>query len=120
MSEPKKSIKELVAEQVASSGETVKDRVVDILTSQVIDKRVTQIQKGLELQEAASKELSSIRPDKTFDPEGKVLSEFFTADKLGQKKKAQEKYDRITRALNSALDEGNYEQLQNLAKGDPV
>lgn len=118
MGEPKKSIKELVAERIAGSGGVRISRVVDILAEQVLDKQVEQLKKGLELKDEAEKALSTIKPDKQLHPEtGAVLQEFFTPQKLGEKRKAQEKLDRITKALNLAIDDGNFEQLSNLVKG---
>jgi hypothetical protein len=117
MNEPKKSIKELVSESLAGSGAERIRRVVDILTEQTLEVQVKQILKGKELLEAAEKELSNIRPDKTLNAQGETVSEFFTPEKFGLKRKVTEKVNQLTQALNKAIDEGDFDQLSKLTKG---
>jgi hypothetical protein len=122
MSEPKKSIKELVAESLAGSSDERKRRVVEHLTEQALVVQVNQILKGKELLETAEKDLANIRPDKTFTPAGELIAETFTQDKLNQQRKAKEKVTQLTQALDKALDEGNFDQLAKLVKsggGEP-
>lgn len=115
--EGKKSIKELVAENLASANDERKSRVVELLAEQTKDKQVQMIVKGIEAKEQADKELANIRPSRTFNSDGTMASEFFTQEGLGQRKKAQEKCAQLTQALDKAIDEGNFEQLGKLVKG---
>ena len=106
------SLKETVAEKIAALGPVVQEAVATELANQVKDKRVKAVLAALSLKDETEKELKKIKPEQTFDAEGKVASEFFTKANNEARKKAQEKLAKIEKALNDALGETpNYENL---------
>jgi hypothetical protein len=99
------TIKETVAGKIASLGPAVESSVVDVLAEQVKEKRVKAVLAGLDLKEAAEKELKKIKPDQQqYDGENKLVSETYSKSAIENKKKAEEKVANIEKALNSALD----------------
>lgn len=107
------TLKETVAEKIASLGPVVHEAVATALADQVKEKRVKAVLTALNLKEETEKELKKIKPEQTFDGEGKVASEFYTKANNDLRKKAQEKLTKIEKALNEALDpeKPNYENL---------
>lgn len=107
------TLKETVAEKIAGLGPVVHEAVATALADQVKEKRVKAVLTALNLKEETEKELKKIKPEQTFDAEGKVASEFFTKANNETRKKAQEKLTKIEKALNEALDpeKPNYDNL---------
>jgi hypothetical protein len=107
------TLKETVAEKIASLGPVVQEAVATALADQVKEKRVKAVLTALNLKEEKEKELKKIKPEQTFDGEGKVASEFYTKANNDLRKKTQEALTKIEKALNEALDpeKPNYENL---------
>ena len=107
------SLKETVAEKIAGLGPVVQEAVATALADQVKEKRVKAVLTALNLKEEKEKELKKIKPEQTFDGDGKVVSEFFTKPNNEARKKAQEAITKIEKALNEALDpeKPNYDNL---------
>ena len=98
------SIKETVAERIAALGPQVQDGVVSVLVEQVKDTRVKAILTALNLIEEAQKELKKIKPEQTFGPDNKLVSEYYTKANMESKKKTEEKVAKIEAALVLATD----------------
>lgn len=96
------SLKETIAERVASLGPAVQEGVITVLVDQVKDKRVKAILTGLNLLEEKQKELKKIKPTQTFDAEGKVASETFSKGDNETRKKTNESIAKIEKALEKA------------------
>ena len=107
------TLKETVAEKVAGLGPVVHEAVASALADQVKEKRVKAVLTGLNLKEEKEKELKKIKPEQTFDGEGKVVSEFYTKPNFESRKKVVETLAKIEKALNEALDptSPNYDNL---------
>src|ERR1700675_956699 len=106
------TLKEQIAERVASLGPAVQEGVVATLVDQVKDKRVKAVLTVLNLLEEAQKELKKIKPEQSFDAEGKVASEFYTKANNDSRKKTTEKIAKMEAALGLALGENpNFEKL---------
>jgi hypothetical protein len=107
------TLKETVAEKIAGLGPVVHEAVATALADQVKEKRVKAVLTALNLKEEKEKELKKIKPEQTFDGEGKVASEFYTKANNELRKKTQEALTKIEKALNEALDpeKANYENL---------
>ena len=107
------TLKETVAEKIASLGPVVQEAVATALADQVKEKRVKAVLTALNLKEEKEKELKKIKPEQTFDGEGKVASEFYTKANNDLRKKTSEALTKIEKALNEALDpeKPNYENL---------
>jgi hypothetical protein len=119
------TLKETVAEKIAGLGPVVHEAVATALADQVKEKRVKAVLTALNLKEEKEKELKKIKPEQTFDGEGKVASEFYTKSNNDLRKKTQESLTKIEKALNEALDpeKPNYENLfkvvQNKGGAEP-
>jgi hypothetical protein len=98
------TLKETIAERVAALGPAVQEGVVTVLVEQVKDKRVKAVLTALSLLEEKQKELKKIKPEQTFDGEGKVASEFYTKANNELRKKTTEAITKIEKALEKALD----------------
>lgn len=107
------TLKETVAEKIAALGPQVHEAVASALADQVKEKRVKAVLTALNLKEEKEKELKKIKPEQTFDAEGKVVSEFYTKPNFEARKKVVETVAKIEKALNEALDpeKPNYENL---------
>jgi len=74
--------------------------------------------RALTLLEDTQKELKKIKPEQTFDGDGKVLTEFYTKATTEARKKLTEKTARIEAALAQALSETpNFEKLFAATQG---
>lgn len=119
------TLKETVAEKIAGLGPVVHEAVATALADQVKEKRVKAVLTALNLKEETEKELKKIKPEQTFDGDGKVVSEFYTKANFETRKKTTEKLAKIEKALNEALDpeKPNYENLfkvvQNKGAAEP-
>ena len=119
------TLKETVAEKIAGLGPVVHEAVASALADQVKEKRVKAVLTALSLKEETEKELKKIKPEQTFDGDGKVVSEFYTKTNFESRKKTTEKLAKIEKALNEALDpeKPNYENLfkvvQNKGAAEP-
>ena len=111
------TLKEQIAERVASLGPAVQEGVVATLVDEVKDKRVKAVLTVLNLLEEAQKELKKIKPEQSFDAEGKVASEFYTKANNDSRKKTTEKIAKMEAALGLALGENpNFEKLFAVAQ----
>jgi hypothetical protein len=112
------TLKEQVAERIATLGPTVQDGVVSVLVEQVKEKRIKAVLTALSLLEDTQKELKKIKPEQTFDGDGKVLTEFYTKATTEARKKLTEKITKIETALTQALSETpNFEKLFAVTQG---
>lgn len=116
-------IKELVANKIAQSGTTVANMVTDMLVSKEIEKRSQAIIASLVALEKVEKDLVSVsKPDvnELLDAEGKVVQPAaYSKSKLEQIKKAKEKVENLTKAINNCLEtntKDSYSKLENLIK----
>ena len=116
-------IKELVASKIAESGTTVANMVTDMLVNKEIEKRSQAIIASLVALEKVEKDLTSIsKPDvnELLDAEGKVIQPAaYSKSKLEQIKKAKEKVENLTKAINTCLEtntKDSYSKLENLIK----
>lgn len=96
------SLKETVAERVAALGPAVQEGVIGVLVEQTKDKRVKAILAAISLLEEKQKELKKIKPEQTFDADGKVSSEYFTKANNETRKKTGEQIAKIEKALERA------------------
>jgi hypothetical protein len=99
------SIKDSVAERVASLGPTVQEGVVTVLVEQEKEKRVKAILGAMNLISDTQKELKKIKPDQTFDKDNKLVAETFSKSNMEAKKKLEEKITKVETALAQATSE---------------
>jgi hypothetical protein len=97
------TLKEQVAERIATLGPTVQDGVVSVLVEQVKEKRIKAVLTALTLLEENGKAMKKIKPEQTFGTDHKVVTEFFTKANMEARKKLEESTAKIERALEKAL-----------------
>lgn len=109
-----------IAERLASSGETVKNLVIDLLVQKEVDLRVNQISAALVNLTKLETQLSRTdRPDiKTYNKDGSVASELYSDARIKEINSAKKKIDSIRNAINTALEKGDYEPLNKLNGSD--
>lgn len=110
---------EAVAKKVAElGGQLVEDQVVDTLVDREVTKRSEALVKVIDLLQQAEKELGKVRPDlKAYDAKGGVVSENWSKKQLDEKSKVQKKVEKLTQAINKALDKKDFGDVYNLASG---
>jgi hypothetical protein len=113
------TLKEQIAERIATLGPAVQEGVVSTLVDQVKEKRVKAVLSALSLLEETQKELKKVKPEQTFDGDGKVLTEFYTKTNMEARKKLVEKVAKIETALATALqsEAPNFEKLFAVTQG---
>lgn len=116
------SVQIKVAESIANITPKVEDQVVEVLVERELEKRATAIVKAMDTLSKFEGELKKIRPDQTsFSETGEKISETYSKAKLEEKNKLQQKIDKNTKAINKALETGDYQDVYNLNKqgGEP-
>ncbi len=114
------SVKELVAEGLASSTAVVRSRVIEALVLEEQDKRVKAVLKVIQNLDQTRKDGFKLKPDvMTYDRDGKVASEGYTKTTTDAIKANQELISKLEGALNEALDESspNFEKVLKLGSG---
>lgn len=104
-----------VTDRIRNSGAAVREQVVTALVDKEINDRAGLIQKVLDMRKAAELDLrkASKADIETFDAEGKQ-SLAFSKDQVKARKDAQEKLDKIDKALDKALGDNDFSKLKEL------
>jgi biopolymer transport protein ExbB/TolQ len=110
-----KTIQETVAEKIAGSGPDVLNIVVDKLAEIEISKRVEAITKSISKQDQLEKELKKIdaKNDVITYVEGKEVQSM-SKTRFEEIKKAKEKLDGLTKAMDTALSSNTAEAYTKL------
>jgi hypothetical protein len=114
-------LKEIVADKLKDSSETIKDFVVESLYRDEIKRRGEIVIKAISLQENLNKELAKIdKADQVFkDKEGKIITEAYSQDKLNNINKAKEKVTKMNSLLDKCLADcllEDYNKLEEFMK----
>lgn len=118
MAKQVKDIRVAVGEQLAKIAPRVETEVVEAIVDKGVEKRVNALISCLDKLETADKELSKLGPDDVkYDDKGAKTDEFFTKKRVDERAKAQGKINKLTNAINKALDKGDYSDVYNLAAG---
>jgi hypothetical protein len=106
-----------VAEQLASLSPKVEEKVVEALTKRELDKRSEAVVKVLDFLSRLEIDSKKLGPDLlTFDAEGKRTSEAYSKSRTEERKKTNERIEKLTKSLIKALDNNDYGDLYSLAK----
>lgn len=101
-------INDAVAEKIKALSEPVFDRVVDSLVEREASRRTDAIVKVMDKIDSAQRELRKIKPDvgPFYDEEGNLIegSAKWTKAKLEERKKAQEKINKMQNAVEKAIE----------------
>lgn len=114
------SVQIKVAEQIASLGPSIEDKVVDVLVTREKDKRSEALVKALDLHAQAEKDLKKIKPDQAYMNEKGETTQMFSKAQLDKLNQAKKKVDRHANAINKALEKKDFNDVYNLANGKPV
>src|SRR5882672_9268512 len=106
------SVQVKVAEQLSAISPKVEDKVVDALVSRELTKRSDALVQVMDLLAKAEKDHRKLGPDqKTFDEKGTVTGESFSQGRTTERKKSQQRIDKLTGALTMALEKGEYNNV---------
>lgn len=115
----KMNINEKVAEQIASAGNEIAERVINLLAEKDKEKRVLVLVQAIGELDTMNKELTKIKADQlSFDSEGKPVSETWSKAKLDERNSKTGKRDKLEAAINLALEKNDFGALFNRAKND--
>lgn len=117
------SVQIKIAESIANISPKVEDQVVEVLVERELEKRSNAIVKAMDTLSKFEVDLKKIRPDQTsFSETGEKVSETYSKVKLEEKNKLLQKLDKNTKAINKALETGDYQDVYNLNKqgGEPA
>jgi len=99
------SLRDAVDEAIAKSGQTVVDRVKGHYVDTEIKRRADMLVAGVNLLREADLDLRKIdKPDVNhFSADGSAVNSFYTKGTLDKVKKAKERIERLTKALDAVL-----------------
>jgi hypothetical protein len=111
------TLNEEVSAVIKSSGPVVRQSVIDKFVDEEIKRRSDLLTRLVIAINAFRKQGSKFKPDLvTYDGDGKVTSEGWTKGLLDQKKKFTEKLDKADKAFEKALNDGDYNNVENVIK----
>lgn len=110
-----KSIREMVAEKLASLGPGIEDRVVDLLTEKELVRRTDLVLASIQKLDGLERDSQKLTEDQQFyDSTGAVTSKSFSKQRFEERKKNAEQQQKVQRALEAALDKNDWSQLPNV------
>lgn len=107
--------KEIKNELLAQNG-SVREAYIEKEVASKLATRVALVEKSFVELNNIKKELAKIKPDVSYDESGKVAASYYTKDQVDAKKKANERYNKIEKAISKAFDTADYADLENLVK----
>lgn len=115
------SVQIKVAEQVASLGPAIEDKVVDVMVSRERDKRSEALVRVLDLHAQAEKDLKKVKPDLSYMNDKGETTQMFSKPQIETLNKAKKRVENIASAINKALEKKDFGNVYNLAQGkEPV
>ena len=113
-------INQKVAERIAGSNEKIQESVVEHLASKELERRTNAVIKVFAELAALEKEVSKIKPDlPQYDSNGDLVVENWSKAKLDERNKKIDKKNKLTAALDKALDKNDFSDLLNVEKQVP-
>lgn len=112
------SLRAAVATRLSSISPAVESEVIDALVAREVTRRKDLIVKGLDQLDGVNREFYKInKPDiQNFNADGTVANSAYSKDRLEEIKKAAEKVEKLTKALDKAIAKGDLGDLSNLVK----
>lgn len=116
------TIHEKVAERLSDISPAVTDKVVDLLVDKEVNKRVDNITQGLaKLDDLEKERRKHSKPDvQTYKEDLSPADPQFSKERVDAIQKLNQKIEKLTKALDKAIDAGDFGDLNNLLhnKGD--
>lgn len=105
-----------ISEQLKTSGDAVRQKVVQGRVDAEVNKRADALEKALKLRTETQVELKKQdKPDNVLkDKDGKVIHEAFTDARIKERKKLQEKITKIDKAIDAAFNDNEWGKLKDL------
>ncbi len=95
----------------------IRKKVIEALVEEEVSTRADLLTKALAKRKAQAKELDKIRPDHcTFHGDGTPAQQQWSKAKLGERAKAQKVLSKIDSAINTAVNNADYEGLKKIAQ----
>lgn len=118
-SETNTTIRNAVAEKLAVVGkETVRSAVIQKLVNDEIANRTAAVLEGMNRLAKLKSDHRKIKPDqRSLDVEGNITSETYSPTRFEELKKANEQITKLEKALEIALEDGDYSKLLIKEKG---
>jgi hypothetical protein len=114
------SVREAVAEKLATSGETVKGRVVDLMVEETLKKRVGQVMSAMTERDNLEKDLRKLKPDVLhYDESGAPAATLYSKVAIEQRKKVTDRIAKVEKAIAKALDENDFGDVMQLGGKEP-
>lgn len=112
------SLRTAVATRLTAISPAVESEVIDTLVAREVARRKDMIVKGLDQLDSVTREFHKVnKPDiQNFNADGTVATSAYSKERLEEIKKAQEKLDKLTKALDKAIAKGDIGDLSNLVK----
>lgn len=105
-----------VAEQIAGLSPKVEGAVVDVLVTRELTRRSEALVTVMDKLTKAEKDFKKLGPDTvTFDENGQKLTETFSKARTEERKKATEQIEKMTKAINKALENADFDNVYNFA-----
>jgi hypothetical protein len=103
---------------ISTSNPVVLDQVIETFVKQDRDRRAAMLIDGLKRHADADAALAKIKPDHVvFAEDGSPLQRGWTANRKGERDKAQKLLDKYANALNTAIATGEFKPLEEALKG---
>lgn len=114
-------IRQKITQTLADIAPSVEAAVVDAMVDREIDKRSSAIVQVMDKLQRAENDLRKIKPDLvSFDENRAPVSATWSKARLDERDKQVKFIEKLTNALNKALDKGDFGDVYNLATGKDV
>lgn len=111
------SITNAVADKIAAISPAVNEKVIDALVVRELEKRTDAVLSGLDKLRGLQNDLKKIRPDVGgfYDEDGnETKPNAYSKAKFDERKKLLEQIEKITKALDLAIDKGDMSKLYEI------
>jgi hypothetical protein len=104
-----------VAAQLAELAPRVEAKVIEALTERELNKRSEAAVKGIDQLNRLRTDMYKLKPDQVvYDKEGTKISEGYSKSVIDQREELTKKTNKLTNALNKALDKDDFNDLYGL------
>ena len=112
------NVKEAVADRIANASQEIADAIIEHLAKETIDKRVNIAVQAFAELDKLNKEIRKIKPDVITYGAGGDMHQAYSKTAHENLKKNMERVEKITKALEKALDKNDWGDLPGiLGKG---
>lgn len=107
-----------VATEITNSLGRVEQDVIDALVERDIKRKAESLVKCIDKLTEAEKEMQKLGADNiTFDADGKKIGESFSKKRIEERNKTKGRIQKISGAINKALEKGDFGDVYNLSSG---